>query len=94
MTVAALIRRPTLAPHARYRWDAVRGQHQLLVPEAVIVLNESGASIIQRCDGRPLEALVAELTRVFPGASLEADVVIFLGDMLRRGIVVNAHEPT
>ena len=59
------IRRPQLVRHARYRWDEVRLQHQVVFPEGILVLNDSGAAIVRLCDGRPLHELLATLARQF-----------------------------
>jgi pyrroloquinoline quinone biosynthesis protein D len=50
--------RPRLAPHVRLSFDAARKQHVLLTPEAVTVLNDTGAAILELCDG---ERTVAEI---------------------------------
>ena len=84
------IRRPVLAPHARYRWDKVRNEHQLVFPEEMIVLNEPGAAIVKLCDGRSLEDVVAALKEAFPGSAPEDDVREFLGQLAERGLVHDA----
>jgi len=53
------IHRPVLTSLARYRWDKLRKQHQIVFPEGVLVLNESGAAIVQHCDGRSTDELIA-----------------------------------
>lgn len=54
--------RPRLAPHVRVRFDPARHQHVLLAPEMVSVLNETGATILDLCDGeRTVTDIVAEL---------------------------------
>ena len=54
--------RPRLAPHVRLTFDAARAQHVLLTPEAVTVLNATGAEVLRRCDGtRTVAEVVAEL---------------------------------
>jgi pyrroloquinoline quinone biosynthesis protein D len=54
--------RPRLARHVRLTYDRVRQQHILLHPETVVVLNGSGAAIIELCDGRHTVAeIVTEL---------------------------------
>ncbi|WP_326837961.1 pyrroloquinoline quinone biosynthesis peptide chaperone PqqD [Amycolatopsis rhabdoformis] len=54
--------RPRLARHVRLTFDASRGRHVLLHPETVVVLNRSGAAILELCDGRRTVAEVeAEL---------------------------------
>jgi pyrroloquinoline quinone biosynthesis protein D len=54
--------RPRLARHVRLRFDPARGQHVLLTPEAVTVLNGTGAAVLELCDGqRTVAEIVAEL---------------------------------
>jgi pyrroloquinoline quinone biosynthesis protein D len=49
-TVASSVR-PVLARHVRLRFDATRDRHVLLSPETVVVLNRTGADILELCDG-------------------------------------------
>ena len=84
------IRRPVLVPHARYRWDKLRGQHQLVFPEGILVLNDSGAAIVQRCDGRSMAELLADLSEQFPDGNLGADVRAFLERLARKGLLRDA----
>lgn len=84
------IRRPVLAPHTRYRWDKVRNEHQLVFPEGMIVLNEPGKAIVERCDGRSLDDVVESLKEQFPGAEPEDDVREFIGRLAERGLVRDA----
>ena len=54
--------RPRLAPHVRLTFDPARQRHVLLTPEAVTVLNGTGATILGLCDGqRTVADIVAEL---------------------------------
>jgi pyrroloquinoline quinone biosynthesis protein D len=54
--------RPRLARHVRRTFDPAREQHVLLSPETVVVLNATGASILDLCDGeRTVAEIVAEL---------------------------------
>jgi pyrroloquinoline quinone biosynthesis protein D len=54
--------RPRLARHVRLRFDPARGRHVLLTPEAVTVLNGTGAAVLELCDGqRTVAEIVAEL---------------------------------
>ena len=54
--------RPKLARHVRLRFDPSRGQHVLLTPEAVTVLNGTGAAVLELCDGqRTVAEIVTEL---------------------------------
>ena len=52
------VERPRLAPGVRYRWDQMREQHQLLFPEGLLVLNETGAAIVRLCDGRTTDEMI------------------------------------
>ncbi|MGE5192980.1 MAG: pyrroloquinoline quinone biosynthesis peptide chaperone PqqD [Deltaproteobacteria bacterium] len=79
-----------LARHARYRWDAVRKQHQLVFPEGVLVLNDSGAAIVQCCDGRSTEDLIAALTAQIDAGDPAADVHAFLCRLAGKGLLRDA----
>jgi coenzyme PQQ biosynthesis protein PqqD len=87
MSDDGVIRRPVLAAHTRYRWDKLRDQHQLVFPEGMIVLNDSAAAIVQLCDGRTTDELIAALKEKFPGAEPDDDVHEFLGHLAQRGLV-------
>ena len=92
MSSKTSIRRPLLARHARYRWDAGRQQHQLVLPEGVLVLNDSGAAIVQHCDGRSIEELIATLKTKFEDVDPAADVHVFLNRLAAKGLVRDAAE--
>lgn len=85
-----VIRRPLLAAGARYRWDRVRRQHQLVFPEGLLVLNETAAAIVQLCDGRSLSDLIGALRASFPGADLGEDVRSFLERLAQKGLLRDA----
>jgi pyrroloquinoline quinone biosynthesis protein D len=54
--------RPKLAPHVRLSFDPARQRHVLQSPEAVTVLNDTGAAVLGLCDGqRTLTEIIAEL---------------------------------
>lgn len=82
--------RPRLAPHVRMRYDGTRGQHVLLSPETVWVINETGAAIVELCDGRRTVAEIeAELQDRYDGVA-DGDVRRFLTDLVaRRGLEVD-----
>lgn len=90
MKPASAIRRPVLARGARYRWDAVREQHQLVFPEGLLVLNESGAAIARQCDGRSTEDLVRALADQFEGQDPGTDVQAFLQRLAEKGLLRDA----
>jgi len=64
MSIAVLsTNRPHLVRQARLHWDPVREQQVLLAPEGVLVLNQTGATILGLCDGeRTVVEIVEELS--------------------------------
>jgi pyrroloquinoline quinone biosynthesis protein D len=71
--------RPRLARHVRLRFDPARGQHVLLTPEAVTVLNGTGAAVLELCDGqRTVTEILAELRGRY--AHVDARRCLEIGD--------------
>jgi coenzyme PQQ biosynthesis protein PqqD len=79
--------RPKLARGVRYRWDEVREQHQLLYPEGLLVLNVTGAAIVQLCDGRSAFEIKQQLLDSFSDAQIESDVDDFLERLTQKGLI-------
>lgn len=79
--------RPTLPRHVRYRWDDIRKQHQLVYPEGILVLNDTGAAIVRLCDGRPLPELIAALREQFPDVDPTDEVREFLARLAQKGLL-------
>ncbi len=78
---------PALWRLARLDHDRVRGCPVLLYPEGVVLLNESGAAILELCDGhRSVSGIAAELGRRY-GADVRGDVAEFLDDLAARELV-------
>jgi pyrroloquinoline quinone biosynthesis protein D len=85
------VTRPRLVTGARLRYDEVREEHQLLIPEGVVRLNPTAAEVLELCDGeRSLDAIVAELAGRYGGADLRDDVQELVEAMAQRGLVVDA----
>jgi pyrroloquinoline quinone biosynthesis protein D len=83
--------RPRLATGARLRYDEVREEHQLLVPEGVVRLNPTAAEVLELCDGeRSLEDIVGTLGARYEGADLGDDVRGLVDAMAQKGVVVDA----
>ena len=63
MSIAVLsTNRPHLARQVRMEWDPARKRHVLLAPEGVLLLNQTGATILGLCDGeRTVVEIVEEL---------------------------------
>jgi pyrroloquinoline quinone biosynthesis protein D len=83
--------RPRLAPHVRLSYDQTRQRYVLLTPEAITVLNETGAAVINLCDGqRTLAEIVAELEPRYnrvPGEEIER----FLSQLAAAGRLDLSH---
>jgi pyrroloquinoline quinone biosynthesis protein D len=83
--------RPRLATGARLRYDEVREEHLLLVPEGAVRLNASGAEVLELCDGeRLLEEIVGVLAARYEGSDLGDDVRGLIEAMAQKGLVVDA----
>lgn len=80
--------RPHLARQARLEWDPVRETQVLLAPEGVLVLNQTGATILGLCDGeRTVIEIVEELGGRYDRVSGE-EVRDFLARLVARRLVV------
>lgn len=82
--------RPRLVTGARLRYDEVRGEHLLLLPEGVVRLNPTAAEVLGLCDGdRSPEEIVGVLAGRYDGADVGADVRELMDAMARRGVLVD-----
>jgi pyrroloquinoline quinone biosynthesis protein D len=78
---------PRLAPHVGLRWQAAREEWLLVMPEAVVVLNETAAAVLQRCDGSlDLDDIVASLAEEYDDVDA-ADVADLLQDLANKRVV-------
>jgi pyrroloquinoline quinone biosynthesis protein D len=83
--------RPRLATGTRLRYDEVREEHLLLVPEGAVRLNATGAEVLELCDGkRSLEEIVGVLAARYEGSDLHDDVRGLIDAMTQKGLVVDA----
>ena len=83
--------RPRLATGARLRYDEVREEHLLLVPEGVVRLNATAAELLELCDGeRSLDEIVGVLAARYDGADLGNDVRGLVDGLAQKGLVVDA----
>ena len=83
--------RPRLMTGARLRYDEVREEHVLLVPEGAVRLNPTAAEVLELCDGaRSLDDIVGAVSARYEGADLREDVVELVDAMAQRGLVVDA----
>lgn len=81
--------RPQLARHVRLRFDEARGQHVLLLPETILAVNDTGAAIVELCDGRRTVAEIeTELAHRFDRVA-EDEVSRFVTELVAmRGMEV------
>jgi pyrroloquinoline quinone biosynthesis protein D len=85
------VTRPRLATGARLRYDDVREEHLLLIPEGAVRLNPTAAQVLELCDGeRSLEEIVDALSARYEGADIRDDIVELVDAMAQKGLVVDA----
>ena len=79
--------RPRLVTGARLRYDEVREEHLLLVPEGAVRLNPTAAEVLELCDGeRSLDDIVGVLTERYDGSDLGDDVRGLVDAMAQKGL--------
>ena len=82
---------PRLVTGARLRYDEVREEHVLLIPEGVVRLNPTAAEVLGLCDGeRSFDEIVDALSARYDGADLRDDVRELIDAMAQRGLVIDA----
>jgi len=85
------VTRPRLVTGARLRYDEVREEHVLLIPEGAVRLNPTAAEVLELCDGeRSLDDIVGALSARYAGADVRADILDLVDAMAQRGLVVDA----
>ena len=83
--------RPRLATGARLRYDEVREEHLLLIPEGVVRLNPTAAEVLELCDGeRSVDEIVSTLSARYEGADVRDDVQGLVEGLSQKGLVVDA----
>ncbi len=87
--------RPRLASFARLQHDPARERWVIQAPERVLVLDETGREILERCTGAAtVDAVIAALCAEFdaPREVIEHDVLALLGVLAEKGFV-NVDDP-
>jgi pyrroloquinoline quinone biosynthesis protein D len=78
---------PRLWRLARLEYDPVRRRHVLLYPEGAVLLNDTGAAILELCDGvRTVDQIVGILSERYH-ADVTTDVTEYLSQMANRELV-------
>jgi pyrroloquinoline quinone biosynthesis protein D len=87
MAEVRLTSRPRLKAHTRLQWDPARQQQVLLAPERVLLLNETAAAVLARCDGqRSVQTIAVELEGQY-GRPVADDVLKLLERLADKGIL-------
>lgn len=80
---------PRLAGHVTMKFDEHRDRWVILAPERVLMLDETAAQILKRCDGKTVAQIVDDLAAVYdaPRDAILGDVVAMLQDMASKGTI-------
>ena len=78
---------PTLWRLARLQFDPVRNQRVLLYPEGVVLLNDTGAAILDLCDGTRSVAEIAGILGAQFNVDVTADVLEYLGGLEQQSLI-------
>jgi pyrroloquinoline quinone biosynthesis protein D len=84
VTTVPVAGRPRLGRGVKLRFDRTRERHVLLLPETVVVLNATGAAILELCDGQRSVAEIVAALRERYGDVPEGEVVAYLAELVRR----------
>jgi pyrroloquinoline quinone biosynthesis protein D len=78
---------PRLWRLARLNFDTVRQQHVLLYPEGAVMLNPTGAAILELCDGQRSIAAIAQILGERYNCDVVDDVTEYLSQLEERELV-------
>jgi pyrroloquinoline quinone biosynthesis protein D len=78
---------PRLWRLARLDFDTVRQQHVLVYPEGAVLLNPTGAAILELCDGQRSIAAIAQILAERYNCDVIDDVTEYLSQLADRELV-------
>lgn len=78
---------PTLWRLARLDFDPVRQQKVLLYPEGAVLLNDTGAAILELCDGRRSIDAIAKILEDRYQCDVVADVIEYLSQLAEKELI-------
>jgi len=78
---------PTLWRLARLDFDPVRQQKVLLYPEGAVLLNETGAAILELCDGQRSIEAIAEILGDRYHCEVVDDVTEYLSQLAEKDLI-------
>ncbi len=84
---------PVMPRHAKLKMDETRNVWVLLVPERVLVPDETAVEVLQLCDGdRTVGDMVDALAAKYnaPRTEILGDVIVMLQDLAEKGFLIEA----
>ena len=78
---------PALWRLARLQFDPVRNQRVLLYPEGVVLLNDTGAAILDLCDGRRSIQEISTVLAERYQCDVTADVIEYLSGLAQQALI-------
>ena len=78
---------PAIWRVARLEFDPVRQQRVLLYPEGVVLLNDTGAAILELCDGHRSIAEIAAMLGERYACDVTDDVIEYLSQLVDQELV-------
>jgi pyrroloquinoline quinone biosynthesis protein D len=90
MELAASNNRPSLAKRVRLQTDPISGNPVLLLPEAVMVLNQTGYEILRLCDGtHTVSEIIQDLENQYPATQpiLSREICQYLEAISQKGLI-------
>jgi pyrroloquinoline quinone biosynthesis protein D len=81
---------PAIWRLARLNFDTVRQQHVLLYPEGAVLLNDTGAAILELCDGRRSVGEIAKVLEERYHCNVLEDVTEYLSGLYDRELIRDA----
>lgn len=78
---------PKLGRMSRLHFDPVRQRPVLLYPEGAVLLNDTGAAILELCNGRNTVGQIVSILTDRYSADVSADVTDYLALMAERELI-------
>jgi pyrroloquinoline quinone biosynthesis protein D len=78
---------PVIWRLARLDFDRVRQQPILQYPEGVVLLNDTGAAILELCDGRRTVGAIAGILQERYQVDVLSDVIDYLSDLAGKDLI-------
>ena len=77
--------RPAIRRGLKLQWEQAQNAYVLLYPEGQLLLNQSAAEILKRCDGvRTVADIIADIERTHSLSGIGPDVTAFVALALEQ----------